>query len=169
MPKPLTLDLPFPSTNKITPDAMSLRIISPEYASPSGELNAILQYVYHSFFFKRAGREEIADTLISISIAEMLHFRLLGETVLALGANPIYTQYPSNAFNFYSTKYVSYSFNLKDMLEDDILAERRAVRSYENMLCKLKNSQVYAIIERIVADERLHLKTLTDILNDFKC
>lgn len=168
MPKPLTLDLPFPSTDKITPDALSLRIISPEYASPSGELTAILQYIYHSFFFKKEGYGEIAETLEAIAIAEMFHFKLLGETVLALGAAPVYTQYPPTPFNFYSTKYVAYSCKLKDMLEDDIRAERHAIRSYENMLCKLKNSQVYAIIERLVGDERLHLKTLTDILSSFK-
>lgn len=168
MPKPLTLDLPFPSTEKITHDALALRIISPAYAAPSGELTAVLQYIYHSFFFEKEGYGEIADTLVSIAIAEMIHFRLLGETVLALGAAPVYTQYPPSAFNFYSTKYVSYSCKLKDMLEDDILGERRNIRAYENMLCKLKNPQVYAIIERIVADERLHLKTLTDILTAFK-
>lgn len=168
MPKPLTLDLPFPSTLNITPDALTLRIISPEYASPSGELTAILQYIYHSFFFNKEGYCEISEALESIAIAEMIHFKLLGETVLALGAAPVYTQYPPSPFNFYSTKYVSYSCRLKDMLEDDIRAERHAIRSYENMLCKLKNPQVYAIIERILQDERLHLKTFTDILSSFK-
>lgn len=168
MSKPLTLDLPFPSTNKISHDALSLRIISPAYASPSGELNTILQYIYHSFFFNKDGFKEIADTLISIAVAEMMHLKLLGETVLALGAAPVYTQYPPSSFNFYSAKYVSYSYRLKDMLEDDIRGERHAVRAYENMLCKLKNPQVYAIIDRLVADERLHLNTLTDILSSFK-
>ena len=168
MPKPLTLDLPFPTADKITPDALTLRIISPAYAAPQGELTAILQYIYHSFFFKKEGYSEIAETLEAIAIAEMMHFKLLGETVLALGAAPVYTQYPPSSFNFYSTKYVAYSCQLKVMLEDDILGERRAIRAYENMLCRLKNKQVYAIIERIVEDERLHLKTLTDILNSFK-
>ena len=168
MPKPLTLDLPFPSTDKITPDALTLRIISPEYASPSGELTAVLQYIYHSFFFEKEGYGEIADTLEAIAIAEMIHFKLLGKTVLALGAAPIYTQYPPSPFNFYSTKYVSYSRTLKDMLEDDIRAEKHAIRSYENMLRRLKNQQVIAIIERLLQDERLHLQTFTQIYEGFK-
>ena len=168
MPKPLTLDLPFPSTDKITPDALTLRIISPEYASPSGELTAVLQYIYHSFFFEKEGYGEIADTLEAIAIAEMIHFKLLGKTVLALGAAPIYTQYPPSPFNFYSTKYVSYSRTLKDMLEDDIRAEKHAIRSYENMLRRLKNQPVIAIIERLLQDERLHLQTFTQIYEGFK-
>ncbi|MCH5148254.1 MAG: manganese catalase family protein [Clostridiales bacterium] len=168
MPKPLTLDLPFPSTDKITPDALTLRIISPEYASASGELTAVLQYIYQSFFFKKEGYDEIADTLEAIAIAEMIHFKLLGETVLALGAAPIYTQYPPSPFNFYSTKYVTYSRTLKDMLEDDIRAERHAIRSYENMLRRLKNQQVSSIIERLLQDEKLHLQTFTQILEAFK-
>lgn len=168
MPKPLTLDLPFPSTDNVTPDALTLRIISPEYASPSGELTAVLQYIYQSFFFKKEGYDEIADALEAVAIAEMMHFKLLGETVLALGAAPIYTQYPPSPFNFYSTKYVTYSRTLKDMLEDDIRAERQAIRSYENMLRRLKNQQVCAIIERLLKDERLHLQTFTQILEGFK-
>lgn len=168
MPKPLTLDLPFPSIDNITYDALTLRIISPEYASASGELTAILQYIYQSIFFEKEGYNEIADTLESIAIAEMIHFKLLGKTVLALGAAPIYTQYPPSPFNFYSTKYVTYSRTLEDMIEDDIRAERHAIHSYENMLRKLKNQQVSAIIERILQDEKLHLQTFTKILNSIK-
>ena len=52
MPSPLTAKQPFPSTDDICPDAYSLRVISPAYASPVGELNAILPYTYHALCFK---------------------------------------------------------------------------------------------------------------------
>lgn len=169
MPKPLTADTPFPTTEKITHDALSLRIISPAYAAPASELTAVLQYVYHTFFFRREGLGDIADTLESIAVAEMIHLRLLGETVLALGAAPVYTQFPPASFNFYSAKFVSYSCKLKDMIEDDIVGERHAIRGYENMLCKLKNKCVAAIISRILEDERLHLAALEKILEGLNC
>lgn len=169
MPKPLSLDLPFPTTEGICPDAYSLRIISPAYASSASELNAILQYIYHAFFFERQGYSDIADTLHAIAIAEMRHLDLLGSTILALGAAPVYTQYPPNCFNYYSAKYVSYSRTLTNMLEDDILGEKHAIASYEKMLKCLKNEQVKAIIQRILLDEKLHLETLEKILSGFKC
>lgn len=168
MPKPLQATEPYPTTEGIIPDAYSLRIIAPSYASPQGELNAILQYIYHSFFFKKEGFKDIAETLMSIAVAEMHHLDLLGSTILALGAAPVYAQYPATGFNFYSSKYVAYSCTLKNMLEDDLIGERHAVASYGKMLKCLKNKQVSAIISRISEDEKLHVTALENILNDFK-
>lgn len=167
MPKPLTLPQPFPSTEDLGEDAYSLRLISPAYASPTGELNAILQYVYHSFFFKSRGYADVAEKLVSIAVAEMLHLNLLGQTILALGAPPVYCRCPYNGFDFYSAKYVAYSRSLRFMLEDDIIGERQAVCQYDHMLKRLKNVQVKEIVSRIREDEILHLRTLEDILNCF--
>lgn len=164
MPKPLTLPEPFPSIKDISNDALSLRIISPAYASSTGELNAILQYIYHSFFFEKCGYKDVAEKLISIAVAEMQHLNILGQTILALGASPVYCRNPSTGFDFYSTKYVAYSRSLKYMLEDDILGEKQAISEYSCILKKLKNSQVKKIVSRIRDDEILHLQTLQDIL-----
>lgn len=168
MPKPLTLPEPFPSIKDISNDAYSLRIISPAYASSTGELNAILQYIYHSFFFEKCGYADVAEKLVSIAVAEMQHLNILGQTILALGAPPLFCRYPNSGFDFYSTKYVAYSRSLKFMLEDDILGEKQAISEYDCMLKKLKNKQVKEIVSRIRADEILHLETLQNILSDFK-
>ena len=169
MPEPIRVKENYHTTEGITTDAYSLRIISPAYATFDGELNAVLQYIYHSFFFDRKGYTEIAGVLKGIAIAEMRHLDLLGETILALGAAPVYSQYPASPFNFYSSKYIAYSCSLKNMLEDDILGERRAISSYKKMLRTLKNEQVKSIIARILADEVLHLEKLQSILAEFKC
>lgn len=169
MPKSIQVNQPYPTADGICADAYSLRIISPAYASPEGELNAVLQYIYHSFFFEKYGRNDIADTLTGIAIAEMHHLDILGGLILALGAQPVYAQYPSSGFNFYSAKYVAYSRSLKNMIEDDLIAERHAISSYEKMLKRLKNEQVKAIIARILEDEKLHVEVLERILKDFKC
>lgn len=169
MPQPLTLNEDFPTTEGICPDAYSLAVISPAYASPTGELNAILQYFYHFFNFNKQGYAEYANTLERIAIAEMLHLELLGKTITALGAQPIYCQNPPTAFNFYSAKYVTYSRNLVNMLEDDIIGEKQAISQYTKMLTRLKNEQIKSIIERILGDEMLHLEKLKEILCGLKC
>ncbi|MGN0814752.1 MAG: ferritin-like domain-containing protein [Candidatus Coproplasma sp.] len=166
MPKPLIVQAPYPTTEGICPDVCALKIISPAYATSTGELNAILQYVYHSFIFSAKGRGSQAETLMSIAIAEMHHLDLLGETICALGAQPIFTAQPPSAFNFYSAKFVNYSCNLRNMIEDDIMGEKHAIYAYERMLCKLKNEKVSAIIARILEDEKLHLSILREILQD---
>ena len=168
MPKSIQVNKPYPTAEGISADAYSLRIISPAYASPEGELNAVLQYIYHSLNFEHFGQKDIAETLTGIAVSEMHHLDILGGLIFALGAQPVYAQYPSSGFNFYSAKYVSYSRSLKNMLEDDIIGERHSILSYERMLKCLKNEQVKAIIERIVEDEKLHLEILESILKDFK-
>lgn len=168
MAKPLSVDKPYPTTEGISADAYSLRIISPAYASSTGELNAILQYFYHYFHFLRLKHYEIAQTLERIAISEMVHLRLLGETISALGASPVYAQCPPTPFNFYSAKYVAYSRNLVNMIEDDIYGERRAYDGYIRMSRRLKNQQVKEIVERIAEDEKLHLATLEDIYSRLK-
>ena len=167
MPKSIHTNQPYPTTDGICPDAYSLRIVSPAYASNESELNAILQYIYHSVNFEKSGYKEIADTLVGIGIAEMHHLDMLANLILALGAQPVYAQYPSTCFNFYSAKYVAYSRSLKNMLEDDIIGERHAIAGYEKMLKCLKNEQVSAIISRILKDELLHLEKLESILCGF--
>lgn len=169
MAKPLTLQEEFPTTEGLCPDAYSLAIISPAYATPMGELNAILQYFYHYFNFDRQGYKEFAHDLESIAIAEMLHLELLGKTIMALGAQPVYCQNPPTAFNFYSAKYVTYSRKLITMVEDDIIGERHAIAIYTKMLCRLKNEQLKSIISRILADEKLHLAKLEEIRQALKC
>lgn len=168
MPKPLILSQPYPSSKELADDAYSLRIISPAYASSTGELNASLQYVYHSFFFEKCGYKDVAEKLVSIAVAEMQHLKILGQAILALGAPPMYCRNPSTGFDFYSAKYVAYSRSLKFMLEDDILGEKQAIFDYNKILKKLKNAQVKKIVSRIRDDEILHLETLQNILGSFK-
>lgn len=167
MPEALTVPQPYPSLEGISEDAFSLRLISPAYASPTGELNAVLQYIYHSFFFKSCGYKEVAEKLLSIAVAEMIHLNLLGQTILNLGAPPVYCRCPYNGFDFYNAKYVAYSRSLKFMLEDDIIGEKQAISQYNHMLKKLKNQQIKEIVSRICDDEKLHLETLQAILQSF--
>lgn len=168
MPSPLIVKKPYPSVENICPDARSLRIISPAYATAAGELNAIMLYTYHSLMFCAEGKEEAAELIESIAVAEMMHLRLLGQLIIALGAAPVFTANPPCMFNFYSAKYVTYSRTLRCMAEDGVRAERQAIRGYERMGRLLGDTRVRDITERICEDERLHLKAYEDILSSFK-
>lgn len=169
MPKPLIAQLPYPSVKKLTCDPIAARILTSAYATSCGELNSILQYVYQSFVFNHAGKEDVAELLKSVAMAEMMHLDMLGNALINLGAQPIYTFTPPAAFNFYSTKFVSYTGKFADMLEDDIIAEKHAVCSYKKMLCRLKNDGVKALVARLLEDEELHLKAFTDARAELLC
>ncbi len=168
MPEPLIAEKPYPSVEGVCPDCRALRIISPAYASSMGELNSILQYNYHAVMFDSKGLEEYAKILDSVAMAEMLHLKLLGKLICALGAPPVYSVCPPAGFNFYSAKFVSYSRSLKNMVEDDVLSERHAIMSYAHMLDRLRNDRVAEIIARILEDEKIHLQAFTELLNKIR-
>ena len=163
--KPLICDLPYPSTDTLTTDVRSGQIISFAYATLRGELTAILQYVYHHFYFDEI-EETDGETLLAIAKAEMMHLDILGTAMLKLGVVPRYVQVP-NSNNFYNTSTVSQSKTPQKMLMDDIQGELNAIADYQKMLFILKNEQVEAIIQRIILDEQLHLEKLKEMLSKY--
>lgn len=167
MVRPIIVDLPYPSLEGIEKDFASAKIIASAYAGLHSELSAILQYVYHHYFFDECGNSETADTLIGISIAEMRHLEVLGALLLKLGMDPIFTRNPPYRFDYYNTSCISYSKTTHKMLLDDISGEMVAIKGYEQMLDCLKNERVQAVISRIILDEELHVKALKEQLNKF--
>ncbi len=168
MQKAITLDLPYPSFDGIKTDLCAAAAIAPAYAGMHGELNAILQYVYHHYYFNREGNEKTADTLIGISIAEMKHLAILGELLLKLGADPVYSRLPPYKFDFYSAGVISYSKTAKKMLLDDLSGELVAISAYEDTLNRLENEEVAAVIARIKLDEELHVRVLKSELEGLR-
>lgn len=163
--KPLVLDLPYPSVDELTTDIRSGNIISFAYATLRGEIAAVLQYVYHRFYFNGIDRE-IADILMSVAVAEMTHVNILGTALLRLGVSPRYVQCP-NTNAYFNTSQVSKATSPTKMLMDDVQSEMNAIADYQKMLFVLKNEQVAAIIQRIMLDEQLHLETFKNLLEKY--
>lgn len=160
---PMTVDIPFPSLDDITPDRRTAEIISPAYAASGSELTAVLQYVYHSLHFEDGDMDDIAKIYHSIFVAEMYHLDLIGDMLIRLGVDPIFVGMPPHKFNYFSSSYVSYSKTPKQMLLDDINGEMKAIELYRSMVAKLGECTVSSVISRIIMDEELHLKTLKEI------
>lgn len=163
--KPLVLDLPYPSTSDLTTDVRSGNIISFAYATLKGEISAVLQYVYHRFYFGLTNKED-ADTLLSVALAEMTHVDILGSAMLKLGTCPRFVQCP-NTNAYFNTSQVSKATSPTKMLMDDVQSEMNAIADYQKMLFALKNEKVAAVIQRIILDEQLHLETFKKLLEKY--
>lgn len=160
-------ETPYPDLGGITPDNNSVKIIAPAYASECGELNAVLQYVYHQIQLEDQGFKDYAELLHRIAVQEMRHMHILGGMLLKLGVSPIYVAYPPYPSNFYATRCISYSRLPQKIFIDDIAAEQSAIASYESMLRRLTNERVAAVIKRIKMDEEEHLAAFKNMLKDF--
>ena len=159
----LKTEAAYPDLNAIQPDAQVLRLVAPVYAGKRGELTAVLQYVYQSVFLGANGHEEEARLLLSIAVNEMHHFEILGTIITKLGAPPVFTACPPYPVGFYCASNVNYTKSLRAMVCADIAGEETAIEDYTRILSSVKGP-VFEAIARIVEDERLHLKTLGELL-----
>ncbi len=160
------VDLPYPKLDQLQPDLCAAEIIAPAYASMSSELGAILQYLYHHFQYTERGMEKYATAMEDIAISEMTHFDLLGTALIRLGVDPVFTARPPRRYDYFNTSRIAYSTYPQKMLLDDIQGERMAIAQYEDMICRLRNEEVAALIQRIVMDERLHVQILSGLLEE---
>ena len=160
------VDLPYPKLDQLQPDLCAAEIIAPAYASMSSELGAILQYLYHHFQYTERGMEKYATAMEDIAISEMTHFELLGTALIRLGVDPVFTARPPRRYDYFNTSRIAYSTYSQKMLLDDIQGERMAIAQYEDMICRLRNEEVAALIQRIVMDERLHVQILSGLLEE---
>lgn len=166
MIKPVAVDLPYPDMCDVTVSRKNALCLSPAYAAPHGELNAVLQYTYHHFNFDIVSKE-VSDTLMGIAITEMRHFDILGTLLLKLGADPVMTVFPPYIGDFYTTASVSYSKTPQKMLLDDITGEMKAIMLYKKILEGLTDETVSACVSRIILDEELHVKVLKSLLEKY--
>lgn len=162
--KPLCADLPYPSTETLSVDVTSGKILSFAFASATGELSAILQYVYHQLHLSGTNKQ-CAETLEAIALCEMRHLQILGQAMINLGVNPRYVQHP-NSNCFFSASCVSQSVAPQKMIMDDLRSELETIAEYKKMLFVLKNEEVQAIVERIILDEQVHVEALKSVLKE---
>lgn len=158
--KPLVVDLPYPTLDGIEKNQKIAREIACAYTGFHSEMTAILQYVYHAFFFNKLGQNDTADLLESIAIAEMQHLDVLGKLLIKLGEDPIFAIKSPCGYDFYSTASVTYSKTPQKMLLDDISGELLAIKQYEKIISNVFDEQVASIITRIKLDEELHVLAL---------
>ncbi len=165
--KPIAVDLPYPKTDNICCDKNTAKILSRAYAGPHSELGAILQYVYHSFFFEKLCDNKTADIMTGIALTEMKHLDILGKLILDLGADPVYAiNCLPLEYSFYSASAVTYSKTPQKMLLDNISGEMLAISDYNNMINSICNEQVTAVLARIKLDEELHVLVLKERLKE---
>lgn len=137
-------------------------LLQTDYAGGTSETTAIMTYAYQSYIV-RPYNEQAANLLEKIAVSEMHHHEILAGLIVAVGGNPVI----GARDEFWSGRNVDYSSNFKKMLVDDIAAEQRAIDGYEYTVDNVGNKSLIPILERIIADEKIHIETLKALLSAF--
>ena len=150
----LKVSAPYPEIKGASDDPMTVAVLKNLMASRGSELRGVLQYMYQSVVADTSN-EEIASILEEIGIVEMMHLSMLMHAITEFGGLPKYEDSRGNAFN---TQYINYTPKLREMLDNNINAEKMAIDGYNDAIGKVKNESLKNLFRRIIEDEQKHIE-----------
>lgn len=163
------VDKPYPKVQVEKKNYYYASLLKQDYTGDVSELTAILLYSYQHII-KDKTLEEIAKIIHEISIVEMLHLELLGETITLLGGNADFSI--NNPINYqkeyWNASLVNYETDIKKILKIDIESEKKAIINYQKHYLMIEDKYIRSLLERIIEDEKRHLvifKILLENLN----
>lgn len=146
-------------------DVVSLLIVS--YSGIKGELTATIQYSYQSFYSKLKN-EDLHEIIEEISITEMHHLEILSQILLSQKKDPKFCRYVDinpDICEPWSANNINYEKDIAKFLEYNIRLEQSAIETYNRIIESTDSVELRSIINRIIEDEKAHLKVFNDILS----
>ena len=153
-------NLPYPDIKVEKENIEYAKLLMYPYASMISEDTATHLYMYQSFILD----DNIGKILENIAIVEMHHLEMLAKTINLLGLKP---EYKSNDIPW-TSNYINYTNNIKDILKINIEAETLAIKNYQNLIKVINDKYIKKMLERIIVDEEIHLKIFNDLYNENK-
>lgn len=161
------VDLPYPEPMIEKKDVYYANILFDDYSGVISEMTAINLYIYQHIIGEEA-YDKYAEIVGGIAMAEMKHLELLGETIKLLGLKPVFKGSCAVYNRPWNAQYVNYSSNIRDMIEEDIKSEKKAIENYKYHIYLIQDKYIRNLLERIILDERLHLKLFKELYEIYK-
>jgi len=130
------------------------------------ELVCVLRYKRHYFMAEGIKARVAADEFLEHATQEMEHVDLLAKRIVELGGQPDFN--PGTLVARSHAEYVE-GRNLKEMIEENLVAERIAIESYRTIIRSLdgSDSTTRRVIESILAVEEAHADDMSSLLKGF--
>lgn len=149
-------------TNDYTLDAQAaVRILNDALAT---ELICTLRYRQHAFVATGINSEPIAQEFLVHSNEELGHADLIAKRIVQLGGDPEFN--PDQLSGRSHAEYTTCK-TLKDMVRENLIAERIAIDSYREMVRYFADHDptTRSMLETILAVEEEHADELADLLD----
>lgn len=162
--KPIMMDLPYPPIRVKEQNPGYANLLKIDYCGSVSELSAILQYINNE---NRLACEQcpLAQTLLGIAIAEMIHLQKLGELIHLLGGSVDFTTRQNNGrLKMWSPDCLTLPEQTAKMLLADIEAEKAAIHQYRMHMKMIQDNHINAVLARIIQDEEYHITILQILL-----
>ena len=154
---------PYPPIRVAERNREYARMLGIDFASSKSEMTSVTQYMYHDWTLHRR-YPEISSEMRRIAEVEMHHLDMLGQLIILLGGDPQYRAVRHNRCMYWNGDMVCERNNPPIMIQEDIRLEQSAIETYSRQARMIRDPYVVAVIERIIEDEKLHLKLFHQML-----
>ena len=164
--KPIMMELPYPPIQVKEKNQAYANMLSIDYCGAVSELSAITQYINNE---NRLSLQmcSIAKIILGIAMAEMIHLQKLGELMILLGGNPDFVaRHGDGRQRMWSPQFVSITDNPREMMYAGIDAEKQAIDQYWRHIKRIDDSNINAVLERIIQDEEYHIMILQALIKE---
>jgi bacterioferritin len=122
----------------------------------AGELQAIVQYMWHHIMVKGLNSASLADVFEEVAVEEMKHAEKIAERLFYFDVNPTTKPHP-----------IAVGGTPEQMLQADTRAEEEAITLYKQIIAQAaseKDETTRLLFEEILSDEERHHDTFTTLL-----
>ncbi|AKU92168.1 ferritin-like domain-containing protein [Vulgatibacter incomptus] len=153
------------SEGSVTPDyegdvEVAVKLLNYALAT---EVVCVLRYTHHYVAAQGISSESVRQEFLEHARDEQRHAVQLAERINQLGGNPNFN--PEGLLSRSASEYVE-GTNLVEMLREDLVAERIAVQTYQEMVRYFANHDptTRRLLEKILENEEEHASDLHDLL-----
>ncbi len=131
------------------------------------EIVCVLRYKRHYFMASGIHAGSVAAEFLEHANQEMAHADRLAERIVQLRGEPNFS--PDGLSDRSHAEYVE-GESLKEMIKEDLIAERIAIESYREMIAYIaeKDTTTRRVLEEILASEEEHADDLASLLEGLK-
>ncbi|MEG0155116.1 MAG: ferritin family protein [Lachnospiraceae bacterium] len=165
VPTTFAASLAYPPVCICGEDPRYARMMLDNVGGANSEMSAVSLYFYNHLITESC--PELAGVFHGISIVEMHHLSIFGELTEKLGENPRLWSYKGNRRTYWTPGYNNYPMDLKPMLVNSLNGEKSAIQKYEQQICQIKDHCITDNLERIIADEKLHVCIFEELLEKY--
>ena len=122
----------------------------------AGELQAIVQYMWHHIMVKGINSSSLVEVFEGISVEEMKHAEKIAERLFYFDVTPTTKPTP-----------IAVGGDTTQMLKADVKAEEEAITLYKDIIKQAASEGDYTterLFKEILADEERHHDTFTTLL-----
>lgn len=164
--RPIMMDLPYPPTQVRGRNQSYADLLSIDYCGAVSELSTIAQYINNQNRLS-CGQCSMAQTILGIAMAEMIHLQKLGELIFLLGGNiDFVARHQNGQQRMWTPAYLTIPEKAEKMIWAGIEGEKAAISQYRIHMNRIEDDCVKAMLARIIKDEEYHIMVLQALLEE---